>query len=752
MEILSVRFRSIGLHTPTITGYPAEEVVGKKIFSFQASQHPLTFPSELLDTLSEGREFQGEACTTRKNGMQYWQSHRIVPIVDDSGVILRILAFMKDITERKRIEESLRERLQFEELLSSLSAQFVKLPCEQVDDAIRTVLQQLLDFFGVDRCGMLRIIPERKVWKVTHIACAPDVATLPVGTELPRAFYPWAYDTLTERRQVLSLSTLDDLPAEAHLDKQTFVEWGIQSTLVIPIVVGESEIHAVGMDALKCKQNWPQELIPRLRLLGEIFVNALIRSQAYQKLCTSEERLIQASSAAGAGLWIMEMTTGCIWATQECRRIFHLTEDGGLNFADFLAVVHPDDRERLERMVTMDLDFKTAESIEYRILLPDGSLRWLVSRGQAAYSGPGRTPSLMGVSIDITERKKMESRIKDQIKEINRLKKRLEEENRMLREEVKAERGFGKIVGSSNVLQYVLFRAKQVAPTDATVLILGETGTGKGLVACAIHEMSKRRKKPMVTVNCAALPGNLIESELFGREKGAFTGAHARQAGRFEIADGGTIFLDEIGEMSIELQVKLLRVLQEGEFERLGGTRTVKVDVRVIAATSRDLKADIATGRFREDLYYRLHVFPISLPPLRIRADDIPQLAQYFVDRYAQKFSKRFAKIAEETMNTLVSYQWPGNVRELEHVIERGVIISQEPDFCLADPLEVQAKAITASQTPSEDLEAVNRAHFLQVLEKSNWKIEGKDGAAQILGLHPSTLRFRIKKLGIKRP
>ena len=272
--------------------------------------------------------------------------------------------------------------------------------------------------------------------------------------------------------------------------------------------------------------------------------------------------------------------------------------------------------------------------------------------------------------------------------EINRLKLRLEEENRYLRDEVKAERGFGTIVGSSDVLQYVLFRAKQVAPTDATVLILGETGTGKGLVASAIHEMSQLHKKPMITVNCAALPGNLIESELFGREKGAFTGAHARQAGRFELADGGTIFLDEIGEMPLELQVKLLRVLQDGEFERLGGSRTIKVDVRVIAATSRDLKADIAAGRFREDLYYRLHVFPISLPPLRIRTDDIPQLAQYFIERYAKKFFKRFHTIDKETMHMLVSYRWPGNVRELEHLIERGVITSHQPEFRLVDPLE----------------------------------------------------------------
>lgn len=659
---------------------------------------------------------------------------------------------MEDITERKRVEESLRERLQFEELLTSLSAQFVNMPSDQVDEGIRNALQQLLVFCDADRCGLLQIVPGKKVWQVTHVAYVPDVPEVPVGTELSVELYPWVYDTLVRRRQVFSFSTLDDLPAEANIDRQTYREWGIRSNLVIPLVVGEPVTHTIAFDAMKSERRWPQELVPKLQLLGEIFVNAVMRSKADANLRASEERLIQASAAAEVGLWIMEMTTGEIWATKECRRLFHLADDVDLSFVDFLAVVHPDDRERLERMVASYAEFKTVESVEYRILQPDGGLRWIVSRGQASHSGSEQRSSLMGISIDITERKMMEARIKDQLKEINRLKNRLEEENRLLREEVKVERGFGTIVGTSNVLQYVLFRAKQVAPTDATVLILGETGTGKGLVASAIHEMSKRRNKPMITVNCAALPGNLIESELFGREKGAFTGAHGRQAGRFEIADGGTIFLDEIGEMPVELQVKLLRVLQEGEFERLGGTRTVKVDVRVIAATSRDLQADINTGRFREDLYYRLHVFPVSLPPLRIRPEDIPQLARHFVDKYARKFSRRFETIGEKTMNSLCSYRWPGNVRELEHVIERGVITSHGPEFGLADPLCDPNTPIICPHPPLEGIEAVTRTHFLQVLEKTNWKIEGKDGAAEALGLHPSTLRFRMKKLDIKRP
>ena len=645
----------------------------------------------------------------------------------------------------------MKERLLFEELLSTLSARFVNLPAHQVDAEIEKALQQLLEFFPVDRCGLLRIIPDKKIWQVTHAASAAEVPPVPVGTKLPRSIYPWVYDTLVRHHQVVYLPKIEDLPAEATIDRQTYTEWGIQSSLLIPLVVDDPVIHVIAIDTMKRERIWPQELVPRLQLLGEIFINALMRSTADQDLRTSEERLIQASSAAEAGLWIMNMDTGGVWATQVCRNLFGLNNNGELTFKDFLAMVHPDDHKLVQSILSVRSGLKSVESIEYRIRRPDGSIRWISSRGQLTASTPDQPPSLMGVSIDITERKELETRVRAQLKEINRLKIRLEEENKYLRNEVKAERGFGTIVGTSDVLQYVLFRARQVAPTDATVLILGETGTGKGLVATAIHEMSGRRRKPMITVNCAALPANLIESELFGREKGAFTGAHARQVGRFELADRGTIFLDEIGEMPLELQVKLLRVLQDGEFERLGDSRTIKVNVRVIAATSRDLKADIAAGRFREDLYYRLNVFPCSLPPLRIRSEDIPQLAQYFIERYAQKFSKHFDPIAKETIRMLVSYPWPGNVRELEHIIERGVITSQEPEFRLADPLEGYA-ATTMAEEPPEGFDAVTRSHFLHVLHKTSWRIEGKGGAAETLGLHPSTLRFRIKKLGIKRP
>jgi transcriptional regulator with GAF, ATPase, and Fis domain len=255
----------------------------------------------------------------------------------------------------------------------------------------------------------------------------------------------------------------------------------------------------------------------------------------------------------------------------------------------------------------------------------------------------------------------------------------------------------------------------------------------------------------MITVNCAALPANLIESELFGREKGAFTGAHARQPGRFEVADGGTIFLDEIGEMPVELQSKLLRVLQDGEFERLGSAKTVKVNVRVITSTSRDLKEEIRAGRFREDLFYRLNVFPVSIPPLRERADDIPELVRFFVDKYSRKIGRQIESIPKAAMKALEEYHWPGNVRELEHVIERAVITTSGPVLQLADRLEPVRLAGTAEPLQKE-LAAMEREHILRVLSDTGWRIEGLKGAAMILNLHPNTLRSRMKKLGIKRP
>jgi formate hydrogenlyase transcriptional activator len=367
-----------------------------------------------------------------------------------------------------------------------------------------------------------------------------------------------------------------------------------------------------------------------------------------------------------------------------------------------------------------------------------------------------RTKELSRANVQLTqeinERKKAETSLQGTYTEIKRLKDRLQAENIYLQQEVDQEYNFGEIIGQSNALSSVFQRVEQVAPMNATVLLLGETGTGKGVVARAIHSCSTRKKRPLITVNCTTLPAALVEAELFGREKGAFTGSDARQIGRFELADGGTIFLDEIGEMPMELQSKLLRVIQDGEFERLGSPRTIKTDVRIIAATNRNLGEEIRNGRFREDLYYRLNVFPITMPPLRERKEDIPLLVDHFITKFNNKIGRKIATVSKEAMYALSEYHWPGNVRELESVIERAVITSQGTILRLMDRFETSPKPEEpAVQQDIKVLSELEHDHILLVLQKTGWRIEGKSGAAIQLGLNPSTLRARMRKYGILR-
>jgi formate hydrogenlyase transcriptional activator len=347
--------------------------------------------------------------------------------------------------------------------------------------------------------------------------------------------------------------------------------------------------------------------------------------------------------------------------------------------------------------------------------------------------------------------------------EIATLKTRLQEENVYLQEEISKEHNFQEIVGNSRALVEVLRNVETVAPTDSTVLIMGETGCGKELIARAIHSRSGRKNRPLVKLNCGAIPTGLVESELFGHMKGAFTGALERRVGRFELADGGTLFLDEISELPLDTQVKLLRVLQEHEFEPLGSSRTIRVNVRIIAASNRDLDKAIQEGRFRADLYYRLNVLPIVLPPLRQRRSDIPLLTSFFVERYSRQLGKQIIGVAQDTMKILSQYDWPGNIRELQNVIERAVVLSRGSVLRLGrDLLPLSAEAPSDDETvvsftgqslngESHSLEQVEKRHILEVLTQTKWVIEGANGAARILDLHPNTLRSRMKKLGLDR-
>jgi PAS domain S-box-containing protein len=466
--------------------------------------------------------------------------------------------------------------------------------------------------------------------------------------------------------------------------------------------------------------------------------------QALKALEESEVRLSLAAESADAGLWSLDMSTGRILATQKALDLHGVVREGELTLEGLLEVIHLDDRAHVRQSMQDAMQSQDVSRIEYCVKCSDGSIRWLVSFGRPHSDAAGKPNHFMGVSIDITDRKLMEEQLRDRFNEIERLKEQLEKENVYLREEVKLLCEHGDIVGESEAMRQVLVSAEQVAPTSSTVLILGETGTGKELFARAIHNMSKRGERPLVTVNCASLPPTLIESELFGREKGAFTGAMTRMSGRFEIADGSSLFLDEIGEFPIELQGKLLRILETGTFERLGSTKTIQVNVRLIAATNRDLIEAVKEGKFRKDLYYRLNVFPIVIPPLRERTEDIPALVWAFIRQYEKELGKRIEGFPQKSMESLIRYPWPGNVRELKNVIERAMITSKK-DF------DVMAPALSLpGESAGHILKDIERRHILSVLKSTGWRIAGKGGAAEKLGLKRTTLISKMEVLGIR--
>ena len=449
----------------------------------------------------------------------------------------------------------------------------------------------------------------------------PGVELVPVGTAFGKEL-TWYAGELRAGRVVLMPSLPDDLPAEAVAEAEYVRRIGMRSNLTIPLSVGGRVIGALAFGAFRAARVWPDDLIARIRMVGEVFVQAIARKRADTELAAA-------------------------------------------------------------------------------------------------------------------------------MAEIKRLKDRLEGENAYLRDAMH-ETLPGGLASHAPGFKRVLEEVAQVARTSSTVLLQGETGCGKEVVARAIHDQSGRRERPMVKVNCAALPANLIEAELFGREKGAYTGALARQMGRFELADGATIFLDEVGELPLELQPKLLRVLQDGEFERVGGTRTIKVDARVIAATNRDLARAVEDGAFRKDLFYRLNVFPIEVPPLRERREDIPMLAWAFVREFSEAMAKPIGTIDADSMSALQEYSWPGNVRELRNVIERAMILARGTTLKVAlAPASTRAPAVKPDSGTHSGAE---RTHLLRVLERCGWRIRGPGGAAAALDMKPTTLESRMKKLGLARP
>jgi PAS domain S-box-containing protein len=636
---------------------------------------------------------------------------------------------------RSGLTSELEDRLRFETLIADLSLRFVNVSADRVDQQIEDAQRAICECLRLDHSSLWQASTEHPGQLVlTHLYRDPELPPPPqrmTGTE----FFPWAQAQLMAG-EIISVPNTSEAPPEAARDMETWQHFGVRSTVGLPLSMGGGVVFGVlSFDATREVRACPEPLLKRLQLIAQLFANALDRKRAEQKLRDSETRLNLAAASANAGLWTLEPETGHVWATPKAYELFALPPSEEIKFDSFLAIVHLEDREMVGQIITEAMQSGKESAVEYRIVHPNGDVRWIASRGRRQ-SGKDREPDrLMGVSIDITESKRIEL-------ELRKLRERLEAESDYLKEEIRVRGRFEEIVGENKQLKQVFERIEQVSPTDSVVLITGETGTGKELVARAIHALSRRKDRVMVKVDCTSLPSTLVESELFGREKGAFTGALTKQIGRFELANGSTLFLDEIGELPVELQAKLLRVVQDGQFERLGSPKTISVDVRVIAATNRDLAERVQNGSFRQDLFFRLNVFPIHLPPLRERPDDIPLLTWAFVRQLEKKMGKKIESIPKRTVEALQRYPWPGNVRELRNAVEQALILAP------GGQLNVQIPG-PRDNTFLPTLKRAEHRHILTVLQKTGWRIKGPGGAAELLDMKPSTLYTTMQRLGI---
>jgi len=635
-------------------------------------------------------------------------------------------------------------RLEFESFLANLAARFVNLKPELLDDAIEESLRGICEVLGLD-IGVLWQWCDHSpnVLALTHNYRRLEGPPVPPDIDARESF-PWTLDEALDGRTV-RLAHIEDAPPEAKVDLETWRHFELGSVLVIPLAAGDAPIAGiVSFHTVHEGREWPDEIMQRLQLVAQVFTNALVRKQSEVALQQSEARLQLAAESADVGMWELDVERGLFWASGRARELFGYGQSEEITVESVLESVDPEDRERVGTAISSTIGPSRPIDVEYRIVLPDGQRRWIRSRGRVHPESTGRWARILGASLDVTELKRSEDQLRESYAEVERLRRQLELENAYLKQEVQLRHGRGRIVGESPAITRVLGLVEQVAPAATTVLIEGETGTGKELIARRVHELSPRSGRPMIKVNCAALPSTLVESELFGREKGAYTGAVSREAGRFEAADGSTIFLDEVAELPLELQSKLLRVLEEGQFERVGSPRTLTTDVRVIAATNRDLSAEVEAGRFRSDLFFRLAVFPIEIPPLRDRRGDIPLLVWSVVEEFSAAMHKSIESIRRQDLERLQRYDWPGNVRELRNLVERSMILSSGPQLRVEPP-----EARAGSDPCFVSLDESQRRQIAKAVEAAGGRISGVGGAAELLGVKPTTLRSRMKRLGM---
>lgn len=667
------------------------------------------------DWLETGRPFELDHRLRRSDGVYRWFHTAGFPLRDGAGGIVRWYCVLTDIDERKTAEEKLRQGTR--DLGSVIDTIPGLVMTATAGGEIEYVNKGALEYFG-------RTLEELKRW-TTGDSVHPD--------DLVYVLPAWRRCVETGERH-----DLDHRCRRADGEYRWF--------------------HASGLPL----RNADGRLAHWYVLLTDIHE----RKTAEEELQRRERSLHEAQKMTHTGSWRLNVSSLAVTTTPEMCRIFSVNADDASNFeywrrsyetkfdsgAGFFQF-HPEDRTRFKELFERSLAQKTEYQCDYRIILPDGTIRHHHAIGHPVVNESGQLVEFFGTTVDDTEQWEAKAELERAFQEIRRLKDRLQDENLVLREEITRSSMSEEIVGSSQPLQKVLDQVAVVACTDSTVLISGETGTGKELIARAIHKSSNRSGRAFITVNCGAIPQSLIASELFGHEKGAFTGALQRRMGRFEAAEGGTIFLDEVGELSMETQIALLRVLQEREFERVGGTETLKVNARVLAATNRNLRRAVEAGTFRQDLFYRLNVFPIQVPPLRERSGDIPVLTEHLIDRYSRKVGKKFSNIASTTVDLFRKYSWPGNIRELQNVIERAVVVCNGPEFSIDETwLLLEQAAIPAKPNPeSTTLSEGERELIEKALAQSHGRVGGLSGAAAKLGIPRQTLESKILRLGIQK-
>jgi formate hydrogenlyase transcriptional activator len=679
-------------------GKSLEEVCG---WRWTESVHPddvAAIVQKWHAALANGEPFEIEARVRRSDGAYCAFQHRKLPLRDEHGNIVKWFGSSIDIEERKSAEKRIAEKT------SQLErSEFFLREGERLADMGSWSLRPdgVFDYWSPETFAIFGFDPMQSI------------------------------PTLNEWLSVLLPVDADRVHALICKMFSEGVKGDIQYRVDHP-EHGQRTMRSTGDPVLQDGNV--------VRLIGNT-LDISKQENALQELRRRKAYLEQAEQLSHTGSFGWKVVTGEIVWSDENYRILGYERTVTPTLDLILERVHPDDRAVVERAIE---EVKKGASLDYehRLLMPNGSIKHVHVIGHALTSDSTNEIELVGTVMDVTARK-------NAFEEIKALRDELQRENIVLREELGKTSMFEEVIGTSTVLQTVLARAAKVAPTDSTVLIMGETGTGKELIARAIHKRSKRAERAFISVNCAAVPSSLIMSELFGHEKGAFTGALQRRPGRFELAEGGTIFLDEVGDLPMETQIALLRVLQEREFERVGGTETLRANVRVISATNRDLHAGIADGAFRSDLYYRLNVFPIELPPLRERKDDVPQLVNYFVNRYAKRAGKKIKHIQKKALEALQEYSWPGNVRELQNVIERSLIIGETNEFSIDKSWVANEPQSPGSPTSSQ--KANERQRIEAALAQSQGRISGAHGAAAKLGMPPSTLESKIRSLKINK-